>query len=163
MGTLIQTFLDITLLRKGPDAIPPSWFLFGVAVLLRMAAVLLLVVAFADFTLQSIKLDLISWMLGLACFGGVVVAVGKSERLVQTLTALVGIGAVVTFAMLLVTVVGGALFADQPVMTVAQLVLLWSVVVKGHIMARATGWHWYAGLLISIGVLMIQLTVGPTE
>ena len=160
MGTLIQTLLDITLLRKGPQHIPASWLLFGVAVVLRTLAVLLLVVAIEQFTMQSVKADLVIWLIGLLCFGGVLVAVGKRERLAQTMTALVGIGAIVTFAMFLVTVVGGALFAQQPVMTVAQLVLLWSVVVKGHIMANATGWHWYAGLLISLGVLLLQLVAG---
>ncbi len=160
MVTLIQTLLDITLLRKGPEAIPASWFLFGVTVLLRTFAVILLVVAIEQFTLKSVRLDLVVWLVGLLCFGTVLVMAGKRERLAPTMTALVGIGAIVTFAMLVVTVVGGALFADQPVATVAQLVLLWSVIVKGHIMARATGWHWYAGLLISLGVLLLQLIAG---
>lgn len=162
MGTLIQTLLDITLLRKGPDAIPPSWLLFGAAVALRMLALALFVVAVDGFTLEIVKDDLVAWLAGLFCFGSILIAAGKGARLAPTLTALVGIGAIVTFAMLLVVVIGGVLFREQPVTTVAQLVLLWSVVVKGHIMARATGWHWYAGLLISIAVLVLQLFVGLT-
>ena len=54
MGTLIQTLLDIPLLRKGPDAIPPSWLLFGAAVALRTMAIALFVVAVDDFTLETV-------------------------------------------------------------------------------------------------------------
>ena len=157
MGILIQTLLEITLLKKGPEALPPSWVLFVAAVFLRFVAIFLSVALIEQFTLETVKLDLVVWLASLFAFGGVVLIAGKGERMAQTLTAIAGIGAIVTFGMLLVVVVGGLVFAEVVVNNVAQLVLLWSVIVKGHIMARATGWHWYAGLLISIGVLILQL------
>ena len=159
MGTLIQTLLEITLLRKGPEALPRSWLLFVVAVLLRFLAIFLSAAVIERFTLETVRLDLVVWLASLLAFGGILLAAGKGDRLAQTLTAIVGIGAVVTFAMLFVVVLGATLFSETAVNNVAQLVLLWSVIVKGHIMARATGWHWYAGLLISIGVLVLQLAV----
>ncbi|MEO1201599.1 MAG: hypothetical protein AAFX10_02750 [Pseudomonadota bacterium] len=168
MAILLQTLFDITLLRKGPEHIPASWILFGIAVLLRTLAVILLLEALNQFSTESEQIDLLPailselviWLFGLMCFGGLVVAIGKRERLAQTLTALVGIGAIVTFVIALVALLGGSLFSAQRVLVVMQLGLLWSVVVKGHIMARATDWHWYAGLLISVGVLLLQLFAG---
>lgn len=156
MGALLGTFVNITLLRSGPEAIPPSWLLFVAAVMLRSLALALGVALVPDFSAASVKADLVLWSIGLICFGALVIATGKSARLAQTLTALVGIGAVVTFVMLFALVIGSPFFDRDSVTTVAQLLLLWSVVVKGHIMARALDWHWYGGLLVSVGVLLFQ-------
>ncbi len=158
MGALLGTFVNITLLRSGPEAIPPSWLLFVAAVMLRSLALALGVALVPDFSAASVKADLILWSIGLICFGTLVLATGKSARLAQTLTALVGIGAIVTFVMLIVFLIGNPFFHRETVTAVAQLLLLWSVVVKGHIMARALDWHWYAGLLVSVGVLLFQFT-----
>ena len=157
MGKLIQTLLEITLLRKGPEALPTSWLLFGVTVVLRFAAVILSVVVIEEFTAEFIRLDIVVWLVGLVCFGGLLMVIGKERRLAATLTALVGVGAIITLAMSLVVLIGGMLLTDAAVTTAVQLIVLWSVIVKGHIMARATGWHWYAGLLVSIAVLVLQL------
>ena len=42
---------------------------------------------------------------------------------------------------------------------VAQLILLWSVPVEGHIIARALGRHWYIGIVIAIGVFVLQYVI----
>jgi hypothetical protein len=39
---------------------------------------------------------------------------------------------------------------------VANLILLWSVPVEGHIIARAISRHWYIGVLIAIAVFVLQ-------
>jgi hypothetical protein len=103
--------------------------------------------------------DIESLVISLACFGGILIAAGKPDRLAPTLTALVGVGAIVMVAWITFFSIGTALFAPSMVQMVAQAILLWLVVVKGHIIARATGWHWYAGLLVSVGVLLLQLVV----
>jgi hypothetical protein len=37
--------------------------------------------------------------------------------------------------------------------------LLWSVPVEGHIIARAMGRHWYIGILIAITVFVLQFVI----
>jgi hypothetical protein len=36
------------------------------------------------------------------------------------------------------------------------LILIWSVPVKGHIIARAIGRHWYVGIAISVTIFILQ-------
>ena len=40
---------------------------------------------------------------------------------------------------------------------ISYLVLLWSVPVEGHIIARATDRHWYFGFLIAFTVFLLQI------
>jgi hypothetical protein len=39
---------------------------------------------------------------------------------------------------------------------VAWLILLWSVSIKGHIIASAIDRHWYIGLSIAVAVFVLQ-------
>ena len=156
MGALITTLWDISLLRKGPDAIPASWLPFAMAIVLRGIAVVLSVAFIETFTLHYVKIDLVVWTLGLVFFSAIVVITGKGARLSQTLTALVGIGALITFAVLAVRVLGARVLPEATVLTISLLLLLWSVVIKGHIMARALDWHWYLGFILSLVVFLVQ-------
>ena len=153
MGLLIRTLLDITLLRKGPDAIPASWLLFVLAVLLRYSAVALIAAA-GLLKLSTAQVDLVILMLELTCFAAVVVLRGKGERLSPTLTAIVGVDAVFVFAMAVILFVGLTFFEGNSIDPVINLLQIWSVVVKGHIIARSVDWHWYGGLLVSLGIYL---------
>lgn len=161
MLPLIQTLFDISLLRKGPENIPRSWLLLYAVILLRTTALFAGVALVESFTMEGLQADLIVWFVGLACFSMAVLVAGKALRLLQTLTALIGIGAIVTFIMIAIIVFGRPFLGESIANGAAQLLLLWSVVIKGHIIARAIGWHWYAGLVVSIAVLLVQLSV-PT-
>jgi hypothetical protein len=72
------------------------------------------------------------------------------------MSAIIGCGA------LLMSVFVGAYVFLQPfigagLMTlVAWLILLWSVSVKGHIIASAIDRHWYIGLSIAVAVFVLQ-------
>ena len=70
--------------------------------------------------------------------------------------AIIGCGAILT----LVFVAAYALlkpFIGAGLMTlVAWLILLWSVSIKGHIIASAINRHWYIGLSIAVAVFVLQ-------
>ena len=39
---------------------------------------------------------------------------------------------------------------------IALLVLIWSVPVKGHIISRAIGMHWYIGISVALVIYLLQ-------
>jgi len=48
------------------------------------------------------------------------------------------------------------LAGEQVAALLAWLVLIWSVPVKGHIIARAIEQHWYTGIAIALTVYIAQ-------
>jgi hypothetical protein len=101
-------------------------------------------------------------VLGLVCYVFVLALSGHSSRSLQTLAALIGVGAIITFAMLaeliLLTPFLGADLANLG----AILVLFWSVPVKGHIIARAIERHWYLGIVIAMFIFVLQFAFSST-
>ena len=95
-------------------------------------------------------------MTGIVCYAAVVVLGGHSERLLQTITALLGCGALVFFAFVAEYVLFRPFVGERLTGLVANLILLWSVPVEGHIIARAIDRHWYIGISIAIAVFALQ-------
>jgi len=83
----------------------------------------------------------------------------KSERHMQALTAILGCGAIF----------GAALFAGRFVLTqllsvsetamYSEIILLWSILIEGHIIARTIERLWFFGILMALAVFIIQLQV----
>ncbi len=94
---------------------------------------------------------------GLACYAVVIVSSGRTPRLLQTVTAILGCGAIISFLFLATNVVLGQLLSDATTSLVATLILLWSIPVEGHIVARAIDKHWYVGIVLAIGVFIFQV------
>ena len=95
VSPLIRTLFDITLLRKGPDAIPRSGLLLALVVGLWVFASLAGLALIDRFDETDFFLGLFSGFAGIACYAAIVVLGGFAPRLTQTLTALVGCGALI--------------------------------------------------------------------
>ena len=102
-------------------------------------------------------------VVGLAAYAALVVTSGHTSRLLQTITAIVGSGALISFMFIAVSIVLPPLFGLIPVLgqnavnVVATLLLLWSIPVEGHIIARAIDRHWYFGIAVAMAVFIMQL------
>jgi len=157
--TLFKTLIEIILLRKGPEALPHSTVL-----LLIVAGTWIVVgvggaIAVDAYTGQSLMADLILTSFGFGLYAVVVKVFEKSDRLLRALTAILGCGAIF----------GIALFAGRYILTTvlaldetplfSELILLWSILVEGHIIARTIDRQWVIGFLIALAVLIGQLQV----
>ncbi len=158
MLPLIRTYFDIVLLRKGPEDIPRSWLLLYISVVLWLFAILTAAVLIENFDVRDVWIAIVSLLIGVSCYMAVLLIAGHSSRSLQTASAIVGCGALISFAqvadLVLFTPFLGAALTDL----VAWLLLFWSVPVKGHIIARALGSHWYAGIVIAMAVFLLQFT-----
>lgn len=156
MLPLIRTLFDIAIMRKGPEAIPGSWLLLGMSLALWLFSSLSGLALIARFDETDFFQGLLSGMAGIVCYAVVVVMSGYSARLLQTVTALIGCGALIFLTFVAEFVLFTPFVGERLTGLIANLILLWSVPVEGHIIARAIDRHWYIGFLIAIAVFALQ-------
>lgn len=153
---LVRTLFDITLLRKGPEHLPASGVVLVLSVLLSLLSSLAALALIDRFDEDDFFLGLFSSVVGLCCYAGILVLGGKSARMLQTLSAIVGTGALIVFAFVAEYVLLTPLLGSTGGGLIATVILLWSVPVEGHIIARAVDRHWYVGLVLAVGVFVLQ-------
>ena len=156
MQAFIRTLFQIVIIRKGPDAIPHSWLLLNVATAMWFLPLLALVAVVQDFGRTAVAVLVASWGLSLAAYAAAITLAGYRNRLLQTLTAIIGCGAIIFFAQVATLVAASLLLGAAAAEIAVDLLLFWSVYVKGHIVARAISREWYVGLVIAIAVFLLQ-------
>lgn len=169
MPKLLNILLDITLLRRGPEDVPYAGVVFALCIGLWLVALGATMLAIESFDGRDAGVAVASATVGLTAYTALMTLTGFANRLLQTLSALIGCGALISLTMLacllLLTPLAGALVANLA----AFLLLAWSVPVKGHIIARALDRHWYIGIVISLSIFLLQLaftqlmTPGPVN
>ena len=159
LQSLIKTLFDITLLRKGPEDIPGSWILFILIVILWLFSGLVGVALINTFDEKEFMLGLFNGIVGILCYSSVVVLSGHSKRLLQTISAIVGCGALISLAVVAEYVLFMPFLGEFPTSLVATLMVFWSVPVKGHIIARSIERHWYVGIVIAVAIFSLQFAV----
>jgi hypothetical protein len=156
---LLRTLTGIVLLRLGPDALPRSAFLTGVLFAV-MIAVSFLGLALSGgwqpwspvFFALSLGLSLGSYMIALRLrgFGG---------RILQTFAALFGASALLGVAELPLLATGTLESEAQGGAIVLLGLIAWSILVDGHILARALEVPLIAGTLLALAVFGAQLVL----
>ena len=167
MLALFETLFDIIRLRKGPDAIPYSPVMFTITMALWLAAGLVMTVMTPELGQRDFLIGTFTGMSGLGCYAGIVLLTGNRPRLLQTVTAILGCGAVLSLLFVAANVFLAPFLSKNITSLVATLILLWSIPVEGHIIARAINRHWYVGIVAAMGVFIFQLflyaVVDPAE
>lgn len=155
--TLFKTLVEIILLRKGPDALPHSsvLLLFAAGSWVAVGAFGAMIVDTYDG--QTLLVNLILTTIGLSLYTVVVNVFKRSERLVRALTAILGCGAILSVALLVGNYVLTTLLAVKETSLFSELILLWSILVEGHIIARTIERQLLIGFLIAMAVLFTQL------
>ena len=162
MGTLIQPFVQICLLRMTPQDLPSS----GTLLALVLVAHTLVGVAVAAVNLrfgQALAAGVIDTALMCGLATGLLMLRTLRERTVQTLTALAGAGAVIGFLAYPVSLwLHGAHEANEPSPALGVLLLAvlgWSLAVSAHILRHALSAPYYVGLLISVAFYWISVRI----
>ncbi len=157
MQQLLQTLFEITLLRRGPEDLPHAWLVLYLCVGLWLLALFATAVMIPNFDGDDVWVSAGSAAVGVASYVALLVVFGFGARMLQTLSALIGCGALISFAMLAVLVLMTPFVGPNIANLGAFLLLVWSVPVKGHIIARAIDRHWYAGIAIALAIFLLQL------
>jgi hypothetical protein len=152
----IKTLFEIVTIRKGPDAVPHSWLLLNVATAMWFLPLLIAAVVVPGFGGVAVAVSVAGWALSLACYASVIVLAGFGSRLLQSLTAIIGCGAIIFLAQVAGLVTLSLLVGAALAQVIVYLLLFWSIHVKGHIISRAIDRDWYVGLIIAIAVFVLQ-------
>jgi hypothetical protein len=165
MLALLKTIIDIMRLRKGPDAIPHSLLLLVIVVAFWLFVDVLgglIVPQFGGLSASGLAITL----LGLVVFAMLATLDAKKARMVQMLTAMIGCSAVFGFVLTLVLAVALRFQEVQPVPLLALLlvwsVMLFSVVVDGHILSRTLERPRVQGLIAAFLVFALQFYLSAT-
>ncbi len=157
MQKLLHTLFDIAVLRKGPENLPHSWLVLYLCCGIWLLALIATTLMIRSFETVDAWVALGSAGVGIFCYGGVLAITGYRARFLQTVSALIGCGALISFAMLAVLVLLTPFLGRNIANLAAFLLLAWSVPVKGHIIARATDRHWYVGIVVALSIFLLQL------
>ncbi len=163
MLAYIQAFINIALRRSGPEDLPDSGFLLGVTLAVYLATqVPLALIAYGptEVLVSTVAASL------LLLFGGLWVLLrltGHRARYQRTVTAMLGIGALLSvlslpFSLWRQSMLETATGVAMP-STFLFAIMLWSIVIDGHILARALSRPYGIGLLVAIVYFFLHTTI----
>ena len=153
----LKTLFDIALLRKGPEHIPRSVVMLLMAILLWVFARLATLALISGSNEQIFVIEFFSAFLAICMYTVVVVLAGKHSHLLQTITAIIGVSALMRVAYLAANTLLMPFLGVGFMRIVVIATILWSISVKGHIIASAIERHWYAGLAVALIVTIMQI------
>jgi hypothetical protein len=157
--TLLKAFLEIAFLRKGPSEIPHSTLLFSAAAGLFLLVSILGVALEAGYSRSGLAIDLVLTAVAIGLYFLIVNIFGNSERFLRSLTAILGCSAVIGAA----SIGGRTILANwlnaENIGVFVEIMLLWSILVEGHIIARTIDRPWIIGILMAMAVFFAQLQV----
>ena len=162
MVALLQTLLDIIRLRKGPDAIPYSWILCLLSLTLWLFSGLSMMLLSEGLDDQDFLVGTFTGVVALACYASIIVAMNHTPRLLQTATAVLGCGALLTFIVVACNVFLAPFLSDSLVRIIVTLILLWSIPVEGHILSQAIDRPRLVGIIVAMTVFIFQLYLYST-
>ena len=157
MLTLLQTLLEIIFLRKGPEVLPRMPVILVIVVALLLLSDITSLLAVDSYTRHTFILDLILGITSVVAFAAIIHAAERRQRMLQTLSAIIGCGAVLSFVSILLGALATGWFDADVVETTIAFVWLWSLAVEAHIIARAIDRSWFVGFVAALAVLAMQL------
>ncbi len=154
---LLKTFVDILLLRKGPDSLPKSWLVFYVALLVSIFVSIITDEIVTNGVDPKHDIALLLIIVNASFYFLVIQVAGYPSRYLQSLPAIFGVDAIITIIYLCGF---GAirLFADDTTtLSFVWLITGWSVAVEGHIISRAIERPWAIGIAIAVASYILLL------
>ena len=143
-------------MRKGPEHVPDSILVLVVALgLFALAMVMsetLIITTGNSVLIESIYVSFGGYIL----YWIVLLATGFAQRLLPTISCIMACGSILTIARVVLFVILAPLLGVNTASLIAWLMLIWSVPVKGHIISRAIGMHWYIGISVALVIYLLQ-------
>lgn len=159
MKPLLNLFIGICLLRAKPQDVPASSSLMLLTLLAVIVTGLPGTMSLTGGLVSALMMGLLDVALTLGLLQIFLTMLKLSSRLVQSATALFGTGVVInllSLPVLWLAGVNGEDSANQALGGVLYLVLLvWSLLIMGHILRHSFNLHLGGGVLIAIGYFLL--------
>ena len=158
MRELIKSYIDIIMLRKGPDNIPSSWLILCISIgllVISSAGAFLLI---NNDSNQEPWINFIGYFLGIAFYASILSSYGYNRRILQTISAIIGCGSLITIIFVLEFIFFAPFIGKNFAGLIAIFIMFWSVPVEGHIISSAINSRKFIGITIALIALLIHLT-----
>lgn len=162
LRAIVNPFLQICLLRQGPQDLPSSGILLGIALTAHTVTAILLSNISLN-VLGAVLAGLLDTVLLVALTATLLYVQRRGARILQTVTALAGTGAVVTFVALPVS---GWLHGADPsageggfALLLLLILTAWSLAVAAHIFRHALSVPYFVGLILAMVFYGISVSV----
>jgi hypothetical protein len=162
LRAIVDPFIQICLLRRGPQDLPTSGILLAIAL---AAHTLMAVLFFAVYenAMKALLSGALDTVLLAALTGTLLYVQRQNARFVQTLTALAGTGALFTLISLPVSgwFLGAGPESREGGIAIMLLLTLvaWSLAVAGHIFRHALSAPYFVGLVFAVVFYGISIWV----
>jgi hypothetical protein len=161
VSRLLQLFIDICLLRAKPQDLPASSFLFWLTLAATLAtAVPLLIISFENPApaLAAATMDV---ALILIFLRGGLYFLKLESRFLQTASAIFGSGAILNLVAVPIHLMVGVESGSDVLLLLGNLLnlllLIWSLVVLGHILRHSLDIHLGGGIAIAVVYFVLIL------
>lgn len=157
MQQIFKAFIDVFLLRRGPEHLPKS------SLLLAMTIGMSIIVHFLFYAIveseyeTDLFLEFATELLKIASYVIVLLIFGLISRVVQTMTAIIGCNVILALLLTIILMLSRPLMSNELDAAFAWLVTFWLIVVEGHIISRAIQLHWITGIAIAVVIFILQL------
>lgn len=163
MLAYIRALINIAFLKAGPEDLPASQFLLGITLVFYvLAQVPVSVIAYRPGAMP-LQIIAVSLLLAVAGLWILLVLTGHRSRYVQTLTALLGTSALLTLLSVPLSLWRQAMSTTDPPSAIPVLgivvIMLWSIAIDGHILARALSKPFFIGLLVAVAYFFLHTTL----
>lgn len=153
MSTLIRFFVELCLLRRGPQDLPGSSTLLGLVLAVHLVSAVLVGLAAGLTGPIAVGQGLADALLTLGLLWLALGLTDRRPRFLQVATALFGAGALLgLFALAPLGLVAGAESRGETSLAGLPLLVLlfWSLLVTGHILRHSFDLHLGQGVLIAV-------------
>ncbi len=157
MQLIFKAFIDVFLLRRGPDDLPKSSLLLAMAIGLAIVVNFLFYAVVESEFETDLFLEFATELVKIASYIIILLVFGLFSRIMQTMTAIIACNAILG---LVLTVI---LMLSQPFQNMeldaafAWLITFWLILVEGHIISRAVQLHRVTGIAIAVVIFILQL------
>ncbi|MFQ5982708.1 MAG: hypothetical protein ACE5KS_04970 [Woeseiaceae bacterium] len=157
MQLILKAFVDVILLRKGPEDIPKSLLLLAVAVVMIIVSQLLLHAMVETKYNADLFLEFATELLKVGLYVAVLFVSGYISRIAQTITAIIGCTAIMVLLFVAIFVMSRPFIGQELAGAIAWFVSPWLILVEGHIISRSIQRHWFTGIAIAVVIFILQL------
>ena len=157
MQQIFRAFLDVILLRKGPEDLPKSLLLLAMAVVMTIVSQFLLHATVETNYNTDLFLEFATELLKVGSYVAVLFVSGFISRIEQTMTAIIGCTAIMVLLFVAVFLLSRPFIGHELAGAIAWFVTPWLILVEGHIIAKAIQQHAFTGIAIAVLIFILQL------
>ncbi|MFQ6007185.1 MAG: hypothetical protein ACE5OQ_16975 [Woeseia sp.] len=157
MRLIFKTFMEVILLRKGPEDLPRSQLLLALAVAMIVVAQLLLHALVETDYNADLVLDFATELVKIGLYVAILFLSGFISRTIQTITAIIGCTAIMVLLFVVIVLFSRPFIGLELAGAIAWFVTPWLILVEGHIISRSIQQHWFTGISIAVMIFILQL------